>query len=120
MTDYSRAEKKVVKEGGFSASDQYAIYYPHTKDQTDFDQKLRGFVVMVKQEGRKYQKAFRKGTIKKAAEFFKICKESIEKRKTRYEARLQKLKNTQNVKIEELESQLSEVLKALDIINQYQ
>lgn len=120
VTDYSRAEKKVVKEGGFSASDQYAIYYPHTKDQTDFDQKLRGFVVMVKQEGRKYQKAFREGTIKKAAEFFKICKESIEKRKTRYEARLQKLKNTQNVKIEELESQLSEVLKALDIINQYQ
>ena len=75
---------------------------------------------MVKQEGRKSQEAFREGTIEKAEEFFKICKESIEKRKTRYEARLQKLKNTQNVKVDELKSQLTEVHKALDLINQYQ
>lgn len=119
VIDYSRAEKKLVKKGGFSSDDEYRDIYPYKKDKVDFDRKLREFIAVVKKEGREHYRAYIEGSVAKANYFFLISKQSIEEKKSSYIVRLQELNNNKYKALSDLKIQLSEIRKALDEINKY-
>lgn len=103
VTDYSRSEKKLVKEGGFSSDDQYETIYPHKKDKVDFDKKLREFKTLVIKEGRQHTKSYIEGIENKSAEFFTIVKSDIDN------------KSAENIK--RLESYASQLDKQKELLN---
>lgn len=119
VTDYSRAEHKLVKKGGFSSSDKYATVYPHTKDQVDFTRKFREFVAMVKKEGRAHCRAYQEGSIAKANYFFEIAKASIEEKNHSAITRLDKLRENKKQVLEELRLQINDIQKVQKYLNQY-
>lgn len=119
VTDYSRSEEKLVKKGGVSSKDQYEKIYPYTKDEVDFERKLREFIYIVKKEGREHNQAFIEGNVAKASFFFTKAKQSIEERKSLYIARLEKLRNNKYKAITELKIQLNVVQEVKKEINKY-
>ena len=116
VTDFSRAEIRLVKEGGWSSDAEYETYYPHTKKQTDFEQKRREFTALVVQEGRWHGKAFQEGIKVKVKEFFDIVSKSIEEKTS---ATIERLKNykqlmaNSEVLLEGLRAKLAEVERQL-------
>lgn len=119
VIDYSRSEQKLVKKGGFSSSDKYEKYYPHTKDQVDFTQKFRGFVAMVKKEGREHCRAYQEGSIAKANCFFELAKTSIEEKKQSAIVRLDKLRDNKQQVLEGLRLQINDIQEVQKYLNQY-
>lgn len=112
VTDFSRAEKKLVKKGGLSSADKYEIYYPHKKDQLDFDRKLREFTAVVKREGRTHYKAYIAGVVEKCNNFFTITSETIDVKKNNTIYRLKYYENRKTEKdkmLAALNSHLNEI-----------
>lgn len=112
VTDFSRAEKKLVKKGGLSSADKYEIYYPHKKDQLDFDRKLREFTAVVKREGRTHYKAYIAGVVEKCNNFFTITSETIDVKKNNTIYRLKCYENRKTEKdkmLAALNSHLNEI-----------
>ena len=78
VTDYTRAEKKLVKKGGISSEAEYKDIYPHTKDKVDEEKKRREFTALVVREGRSHCQAYIKGIETKSREFFTLTKKNID------------------------------------------
>ncbi|WP_278994403.1 dynamin family protein [Prevotella melaninogenica] len=112
VTDYSRAEKRLVEEGGWSSDDKYETYYPHEKDQIDFDRKLREFTAVVKRDGRTLYKAYIDGVVEKCKNFLTITSENVDFKKNNT---INRLKCYENCKTEKdkvlavLNSHLNEI-----------
>ena len=112
VTDYSRAEKRLVEEGGWSSDDKYETYYPHEKDQIDFDRKLREFTAVVKRDGRTLYKAYIYGVVEKCNNFLTITSENVDFKKNNT---INRLKCYENCKTEKdkvlavLNSHLNEI-----------
>lgn len=56
--DESRPVQKLIKEGGWSSSDEYATTYPYTVTRTDLDKKRREFTALVVMKGRNAKNQF--------------------------------------------------------------
>ena len=46
QTDYSRSERVLVKEGGWSSDDEYKTTYPYTKTVIDHKKKVKDFIIV--------------------------------------------------------------------------
>lgn len=124
VTDYSRSERRLVEEGGWSSDDKYETYYPHTKKETDFEQKRREFTALVITEGRNHSRSFQQGLKVKVKEFFDIVSKSIEEKTRATIERLKKYKQRMadseallkelRANLAEVESLLSELKKLED------
>lgn len=77
VTDYSRSEDKIVKKGGFSSKDKTEKIYPYKKDEIDFEEKRREFLVLVKKEGGNHLQAYKKGIQAKVKNFYDIVRDDI-------------------------------------------
>ena len=121
-TDYSRAETRLVEEGGWSSDDKYETYYPHKKDQLDFDRKLREFTAVVKREGRTLYKAYIDGVVEKCNNFFTITSENIDVKKNNTIYRLKCYENRKTEKdkiLAALNSQLNEIKNVQVELNKF-
>lgn len=121
-TDYSRAETRLVEEGGWSSDDKYETYYPHKKDQLDFDRKLREFTAVVKREGRTLYKAYIDGVVEKCNNFFTITSENIDVKKNNTIHRLKCYENRKTEKdkiLAALNSQLNEIKNVQVELNKF-
>lgn len=121
-TDYSRAETRLVEEGGWSSDDKYETYYPHKKNQLDFDRKLREFTAVVKREGRTLYKAYIDGVVEKCNNFFTITSENIDVKKNNTIYRLKCYENRKTEKdkiLAALNSQLNEIKNVQVELNKF-
>lgn len=123
VTDFSRSEKKLVKEGGWSSDDEYETYYPYTKEQVDFDKKRREFTALVVNEGRRHSQAFQNGLKVKVKEFFGMVSENIAEKTRMTVARLnqykQRMSNSRAL-LAELKGKLAEVERQLNQLKEYE
>lgn len=122
VTDYSRAERKLVSRGGWSSDDQYATYYPHKKEQVDFDRKLREFTAVVKREGRTHYRAYIDGVQKKCENFLQIASKNVDDKKDNTIKRLRGYESEKAAKdqtIANLNSHLDNVKKVQSELDQY-
>ena len=122
VTDYSRSEKKLVSKGGWSSDDKYETYYPHKKDQVDFDRKLREFTAVVKREGRIHYKAYIDGVVEKCKNFLTITSNNVDVKKNNTIYRLKCYENCKTEKdklLAVLNSHLNEIKKVQIELNKF-
>jgi hypothetical protein len=123
VEDKSRPVKKLIKEGCCLSDDEWAITYPHTKRQEDFDKKRKYFTDTVISEGQKYMASFKQELTGKVREFLEAIDCSIKEKTQATIFRLNdyenNLSNKKNI-IDKLRSNLAVVDGVLNDLKKYE
>lgn len=97
QTDYSRSERVLVKEGGWSSDDEYKTTYPYTKTVVDHKKKVKDFIALVIKSARSAKTDFMKSLTTKVEKFCDLISSEINKKLDAAAAELQDLeKNLSN------------------------
>ena len=100
QTDYSRSERVLVKEGGWSSDDEYKTTYPYTKTVVDHQKKVKDFIALVIKSARSVKTDFMNSLTAKVEKFCNLILEEINTKLDAAEAELKTLEENLSKSVE--------------------
>ena len=79
-TDYSRSERVLVKEAGWSSDAEYKTTYPHTKKVVDYQKKVKDFIALVIKSARSAKTTFMDSLKAKVEKFCDLISDEVNKK----------------------------------------
>ena len=100
QTDYSRSERVLIKEGGWSSDDEYNTTYPYTKTVVDHQKIVKDFIALVIKSARSAKTDFMNSLTAKVEKFCNLILEEINTKLDAAEAELKTLEENLSKSVE--------------------